>query len=136
MVDWDYYKKYEWADDKYLPAVGEGETMATQIVTAVSKLVYRWYNDGDVYDNTYSMQGWCNNLSSYANWLVKYTDKATALYIIPYVKDDDDYEELLWKLTTETHDPEYLAAMDKEPKQGSIYKCDGPFRFEEQDVDW
>ena len=39
--------------DKYLPDEGEGKTMATQAVTAMCKIVYRWYNDGDVFDNTY-----------------------------------------------------------------------------------
>lgn len=134
MVDMDYYKKYEWADDKYLPAVGEGETMATQIVTAVSKLVYRWYNDGDVFDNTYALPGWCNNLTSYANWLTNYTDRADALYRIAYITTEDEYEELLKDLTDATHDEDYLAEMDKLPKMGSIYDCQGQFKFE--DTEW
>ena len=46
--------------------------MATQICTALNKLVYKWCNDGDVYDNTYGLDGWANNLSSYANWIYKY----------------------------------------------------------------
>ena len=42
-VDWDYYNKDEFSriSDKYLPSMGEGETLATQICTAVSKLVYK-----------------------------------------------------------------------------------------------
>lgn len=52
-VDWGYFDKFEWADEKYLPCRGEGETKATQIVTAINKLVYKWYNDGDVFDNTH-----------------------------------------------------------------------------------
>ena len=30
-VDWGYFDKFEWADEKYLPCRGEGETKATQI---------------------------------------------------------------------------------------------------------
>lgn len=136
MVDWEYYNKYAWADDKYMPATGEGETMASQIVTAVSKLVYKWYNDGDVYDNTYALAGWCNDLSSYANWLVHYTNRAHALYEIAFINTEDEYEEILKELTDATHDPEYLEEMAKKPKVGSIYDCGGRFRFEDQDEEW
>ena len=48
---------------------GEGEDKGTQIAIATSKLVYKWFNDGDVFDNTYYLEGWANDLSSYANWL-------------------------------------------------------------------
>ena len=46
-VDWGYYDnaKFEELNGKYLPERGEGETKATQIITAVNKLVYKWYND-------------------------------------------------------------------------------------------
>ena len=64
-----YFNKFKQINDSYLPDTGEGDTMATQICTAVNKLIYGWYNDGDVYDNTYMIDGWCNDLSSYANWL-------------------------------------------------------------------
>ena len=71
-VDWSYFNQYEELINVYMPIQGEGDTMATQAVTAVNKLIYKWYNDGDVYDNTYQMNGWANDLSSYANWLCKY----------------------------------------------------------------
>ena len=64
MKKWSYFNKFKELNNKYLPDMGEGETKATQVVTAVTKLVYKWYNDGDVYDNTYMMKGWCNDLSS------------------------------------------------------------------------
>lgn len=40
-VDWDYFNKFNNISKKYLPDIGQGETKATQIVTAVSRLVYR-----------------------------------------------------------------------------------------------
>ena len=40
-VDWGYYDKFEELVDKYMPMRGEGETKASQIVTAVSKLIYK-----------------------------------------------------------------------------------------------
>ena len=48
------------------------EKSLAQAVTAVSKLVYKWFNDGDVYDNRFALPGWANDLSSYANWIEKY----------------------------------------------------------------
>lgn len=91
-VDWGYFDKFEWADEKYLPCRGEGETKATQIVTAISKLVYKWYNDGDVFDNTHYLVGWWNDLSSYANWLEQHTDKASdILHKISKCYDYIDY---------------------------------------------
>ena len=55
-VDWEYFNKFEKINDKYLPLSGQGETMATQICTVVNKLVYKWYNDGDVFDNTHGLE--------------------------------------------------------------------------------
>ena len=39
-VDWDYYDKFNKLVDKYLPSQGEGENMATQLVTAITKIIY------------------------------------------------------------------------------------------------
>lgn len=131
-VNWSYYNKFEAIDDKYLPKSGQGETMATQIVTAVTKLVYKWYNDGDVYDNTYVLDGWCNDLSSYANWLVQNTDRADVLFRIAFISTYDEYEEVLKTLTDLTHEEKYLEEMNKRKAVGSIYDCEGVFRFVEE----
>lgn len=140
-VDWSYFDKFNWADERYLPDRGEGETMATQIVTAVTKLVYKWYNDGDVFDNQYRLCGWCNDLSSYANWLIaNVPEKASALNRISEICTYGEYEMLLKDLVDATHDEKYLEEMNKKPKIGSIYECDGPFAFvdyeEEFDEEW
>ena len=133
-VDWGYYDKFKSIEDKYLPMRGEGNTMATQTVTAVCKLIYKWYNDGDVYDNTHYLKGWCNDLSSYANWLFKYSLGAE-LESIETAVDDDDYEWILKEVANACLDDEYLAVMDKRPKTGSIYDCKGQFKFVEDEYD-
>ena len=135
-VDWGYYDRFKGIDEKYLPDCGEGDNMATQIVTATSKLVYKWYNDGDVYDNQYSMEGWCNDLSSYANWLFYYA-KGTDV-ILNRIKEcisDAGYEYILKDLIDLTNTEEYLKEYEKQKKVGSIYDCDGPYRFVEEDED-
>lgn len=130
-VDWSYFDRFDRAMDMYLPSRGEGDTLATQIVTAVSKLVYKWYNDGDVFDNTGSLQGWCNDLSSYANWLRKNTSAFNILDAIHSCETHSDYEDLLRDLADYLLDDEFLDEQNKYPKQGSIYECKGPYKFEE-----
>ena len=133
-VDWGYFDKFEWADEKYLPCRGEGETKATQIVTAINKVVYKWYNDGDVFDNTHYLVGWWNNLSSYANWLEHHTDKASdILHKISKCYDDGDYEDLLKELADTLLDENYLEEQDKIGKEGTIYQCWGSFEYVEID---
>ena len=142
-MNWEYFDKPEFNDVNatYLPDMGEGETMATQIVTAVNKLIYKWYNDGDVYDNTGSLTGWANDLSSYANWLHQHTGADTILERIFKCRNDEDYENLLVDLADYTLRKEYLAAYANQPKLGTIYESYGPFEFielseDDEEEDW
>lgn len=132
-VEWSYYDKFEPMFDKYLPSRGEGETKATQIVTAVCKLVYKWYNDGDVFDNSYVLEGWANDLSDYANWLWEYTEADEILDNVMRCYNNSDYENLLKELTDKLIDADFLEKMNNEEKVGTIYKCDGKFQFVEYD---
>ena len=146
MKDWSYFDKFEELNEQYLPGFGEGETIATQTVTAICKLVYKWYNDGDVYDNVHShMTGWANDLSSYANWL--YEQFPTIRPILMRINDcrrDGDYEDILADVADELLTEDLLAELDKQAKRGSVYEAEGPFEFdynwddedEEDDDDW
>lgn len=132
-VDWGYYDKFESINDRYLPSQGEGDNFAQQIVTAVTKLVYKWYNDGDVFDNQGEPRSWampCNDLSDYANWLYKYVSSAKP--ILDSVFDcysEGEYEDLLQDLADECLDESKLEAWSNEPKKGSIYDCSGNFKL-------
>lgn len=132
-VDWGYYDKFEELIDKYMPIRGEGETKASQIVTAVNKLVYKYYNDGDVFDTTHHLKESCNDLSDYANWLYYHTtdNVEEILNKIAVCYSDDDYEDLLKELANELLNEEYLAKQDKIEKHKTIYNCDGKFKYEE-----
>ena len=132
---WNYFKKFDRISDQYLPGYGEGDNMATQIVTAVNKLVYKWFNDGDVYDNTYQLDGWCNDLSSYANWLYKYCEESQDILDRIYNCDENSYSDLLADLADRMLDAESLSAYATADKQGSVYECDGPFMCSE-DADY
>lgn len=130
-ITWKDFTKFHAAYGPYLPDFGEGNNRATQTAAAVNKLIYKWFNDGDVYDNTYSLPGWANDLSSYANWLrANTTEKARdTLDSIFYCETEDDYAELLYDLAENLFDPAYLAAAAIAPKTGSIYEADGPYSF-------
>ena len=140
MVDWSYYEKFHELNEKYLPDYGEGENKASQIVTAVNKLIYKWYNDGDVYDNTGCLPGWCNDLSSYANWIwLNVPQVRTLLEDVWECKSEDDYEALLKMLADTLLDEEWLERKALEPPTGTIYECEAVFRFEEtcyEDEEW
>lgn len=137
MRKWEEFDKFEGVINKYMPASGEGETMASQAVTAVNKLVYKWYNDGDVYDNTNYLDGWCNDLSSYANWLYNYLG-AYFLDMVWMAESDDDYEEILYQLAEFVLDEDYLERLSRKEKRGSIYDSEGLFKFidNEDDEEW
>lgn len=128
-VSWDYFDKFEPILDKYLPDRDEGDTRATQAVTAVNKLIYKWYNDGDIYDNTYFLEGWGNDLSSYANWLYEWAPNAASiLKEIEYAGNDNEYENILKRLADLILNEDYLTKLS-DNKISSIYEEDGPFKF-------
>lgn len=135
-------KRLTWADfstpetdameKKYLPRTGEGENMATQTVTAVCKLIYKWFNDGDVFDNTYALEGWANDLSSYANWLDSHVPEAAdVLARIENVTGESDYTRLLYDLMNTTLNQGLLSTLETIPATDSVYDCDGPYEFKE-----
>lgn len=134
MKNWSDFDRFDVVIEKYMPSIGQGETKASQICTAVNKLVYKWFNDGDVYDNTFYLEGWCNDLSDYANWLDQHTDYGDILHGIENCDDEDDYTDLLYDLCVAALDEDELAGLSMIQKEGDIYNCTGDFRFvEDQD---
>lgn len=135
-VEWNYYNRFKEINDKYLPDTDEGDNKATQTVTAINKLIYKWYNDGDVFDNTHYLDTGANDLSSYANWLYKNVEGAdTILKMIEDCTTDYDYERLLKDLADEFLIEDILTEFAMEPKVGSIYDCEGPFEFSDYEED-
>ena len=147
-IDYSKYRKFKDALDTYLPDRGEGDSKGSQIVTAVNKIIFKWYNDGDVYDNTGTLTGWANDISDYANWLYKYVPMTRSILDRIYsCYNDSDYEDLLWDLAQATLDTDFLAVAASAEVVGSVYECEGPFEFiwredsdeddwDEPEVDW
>lgn len=120
-------------EKEYLPDSGEGETMMHQAVTAATKLIYKWFNDGDVFDNNYGLKGWANDLSSYANWLDENIPEAEPILarIKTIGSDEDAYTDLLYDLMKAVFNPNMVTEYAEQPKTGTIYDCDGPYNFYE-----
>ena len=125
----DYFDKFHDVISKYLQKTGEGNTKGSQIITAVNKIIYNWYNNGDLFDNTSELPNSPNDLSSYANWLNKYTDLGSILEKVWDCESEDEYEELLKELGDKVFNEEYLSAYAEQNKEGSIYECDGYFKI-------
>lgn len=132
MVDASYFDKFDTVFDKYLPLFGDGENRAQQVVTAVCKIIYRCYNDGDIFDNTAYLGNDGNDLSSYANWLRKHTGAGEILDRVWSCFTESEYELLLKDLADRLLDEEDLERAAKQPKSGSVYEADGPYKH----IDW
>lgn len=118
--------------DRYLPTSGEGENMAEQAVTATNKIEFGWYNDGDVFDNTYQLEGWANDLSCYANWLHHYVPGAAEVLAgIKNISSDAEYAALVQELKNVVYNEGLLRQLEAEAALDSIYECDGPYKFED-----
>lgn len=124
-------------EEKYLPANGDGDNMASQAVTATTKLIYKWFNDGDVYDNSYGLSGWANDISGSANWLAKHVPGARdILWRIQKTHSEEEYvSNILWPLFNLVYDPKLLSSLEKKPKVDDAYSCKGPFEFNYEDED-
>lgn len=136
IVDSDCFKSEHC--DRYLEYRGQGDTMATQASAALNKLIYKFYNDGDVFDWTYHKPTW-NDLSSYANWLYTYIPETRGI-LKKAVKDgatDTDYSIALYELYElifENHD--MLDELNMHPAVGDIYNQEGVFECVEIEDEW
>lgn len=101
-------------------------------------MVYKWYNDDDVYDNTHYLSGFANDLSTYANWLVKYIGRAEVLNEISECKTVNDYDEILKELADSLLEENYLLEQNKLEKVDDIYTCDetSQCEFNKYDDEW
>ena len=137
-VEYPYFGRFATAkyedEGGYLPHWGEGSTLASQTVTAVNRLVFGWYNDGDVFDNRFALKHGDNDLSDAANWLVQNIGGTSIiLFRISRVRTEAEYEQILKELADHCLDPSLLERLAREDACGSIYDCKGEFGHEEYD---
>lgn len=116
---------------KYLTPYGQGDTLATQIATAVNRLVYKWYVDGVVYHGTIYMPGWENDISGAANWLAKYVDGAEAILDrIHECRTEEECESILDDIVVHCIKEDIFEAAVNAPAVGDVYNEQGAYKFE------
>ena len=70
-------QKNEWAamEDRLMPTSGKAETVAGEIIRAVDRIWYRWYNDGDKINVGYGKET-CNGTARFLEkGYTKFTDR-------------------------------------------------------------
>lgn len=132
--------------DEFMPSYGEGDNKLTQFLVAANKLIYRWYNDGDVFDSCNGL-GWANDISGSANWLYKYSNdnKIKALLDKIYnIYSEKEYERNIIKPLEAYLDrlasTDYFKELAAQPKVGNVYNEEGNFSwvdpYDDEDEDW
>lgn len=138
------FEKFNYVLDEYMPQRGEGETIASQIATAVAKIAYRWFNDGDTVSSAWDVEGASHpgGVAQFANWLYKNVDRSRGIFNIwrkKFEKEfitDSMYEDFLYNILSFLLDPDLLDRYVTEPKRDSIYNSkkyeNGVFLGEEE----
>lgn len=127
-------KEYTDIVNKYMESSGEGNTMASQMVTCVSNMIGKWFRNEDIYDNRFKMNWDCNSLSSYANWLYVYVPEVREyLNVIPFCGALEYEDILLHIVDTIMHEDFISKYIDKDRTDESIYRMCGRFRVVNSD---
>lgn len=129
MVTSDYFYQFDDILHEFLPKWGQGNTMSSQLVTAVNKLIDGFYNNGDVYDNTCIPFDGLNDLSNCANWLDAHIPECHNILAQIYnIHTEDEYSDILKELADCCFDYNLIRDYNL-PKEGNIYTCSGPYRY-------
>ena len=112
---------YEELYDKYVPACGKAKTVGGEIVRAVGRIHYRFYNDGDFAGYGYGIE----------------TAGSACSYLSDVLCDDgNDIDELLDNLINitpgEYHEKDYTNALYALEKEIASYLKEHPEVFEEE----
>lgn len=128
---------YSKLTDQYMPSRGQGDTKASQLVTATNKILYRWYNGGD------TIQSDVNDLTDYANWIEKYIREEPEINKImasaEKYTDSESPDYILYvliPLIKFVFREDFLAGLATESRVGSIYECSGRFVYNDTHNDY
>ena len=92
-LDAEYFNELR---DKLIPACGKASTVAGEIIRAMDRLIYRFWNDGDMVGNGYGNET-CNG--SYRYMYRMLGDNCPDLYAVN--DNEEDYAAALAKLADE-----------------------------------
>lgn len=78
--------------DELVPASGPAETQAGEIIRAMNRIGYRWYNDGDYFFDGYGLET-CGPCAEYlASIDNKFSDKITSIIENSHLESEKRYE--------------------------------------------
>lgn len=83
-------KKLEQLFDEYVPVEGPADTLGGEIVRAVERVAYRWYNDGDMIYHGYG------NITVTPSW--RFVDSHVPGVTYPEYFEDDVYDRYIEEL--------------------------------------
>ena len=75
-----------------VPIKGAAESVAGEIIRAAERIMYRWYNDGDMLGIGYGNET-CNPAARYLEKMCEGTDVSAAVKALWGLGDDDMYEK-------------------------------------------
>lgn len=108
--------------EKLVPVQGKADTVAGEIVRALSRIGYRFYNDGDCVGVDYGCET-CNPAARYL--MDKLPDelgtKVSTLWADEINLFEDTYEETLMEIIGETLDWLDTTELDKEPNTEDMH---------------
>lgn len=88
--------------DKYVPTMGAAETLGGEIIRALDRITYRYYNDGDKVDEGYGIETVNSSFRFLLTALPYAARKVSEIGLT--ILDDDKYEERLVNLWIVTLD--------------------------------
>ena len=120
----DAAKKIDALHEELVPHYGKADTVAGEIIRAVARIGYRYYNDGDRIGVEYG-NGTCNPAARY---LAKQAGSRVERVIseIWGIEDDDRYEEIL-----ETLYKEIVSYLEQHPELKTTVNNEDMWDFQE-----
>lgn len=126
----DIFEKFDVLFNRWVPASGAAETIGGEIVRAVNKIVYGYYNDGDMIDQDYGKET-CNAAARFilnideSEPFVKCRELADVLCTHYY----ENYEELLEGALEELIEKEELLSISENCYDYLDYSEDEDFNW-------
>ena len=135
FVGGELEKRNEALYDKLVPSQGSADTVEGEILRAINRIIYRYYNDGDYYYEGYGTE----TAGPAHSYLVNSKSSISAnLNRIFNESRDKEYEQMLDKALglildyIEKHEAEGYS----EPNSEDLFDYESEFKDEEEDEDW
>ena len=132
-LDYGYFDRFDEVLYIYRPkTIRQGETKATQLAVAIKILIFEWYEENGVYDNTELVKYSGINLTNYANWIYNnYPESRQILDRVYTIYHAAGYDMILKDLADKFLDKDFLSKEHKKPACGSIFETKGKFKFKD-----